>query len=708
MTKVYVNDVEVFMKQGSTALQACEAVGIEVPRFCYHERLSIAGNCRMCLVEIEKTPKPVASCAMPLMEGMKIYTDTPLVKKAREAVLEFLLLNHPLDCPICDQGGECDLQDQALVFGSDRSRFYETKRTVEDKNYGPLVKTIMTRCIHCTRCVRFATEIAGIEDLGATGRGNETEIGTYIGSTMKSELSGNVIDLCPVGALTSKPYAFTSRPWEIKNSNSVDTSDGLGSNIRIDFRGTEVLRILPRLHEDINEEWISDKTRFAYDGLKRQRILHPYESWVHSFPNFYELSWEDVFSKYHDGVSTFLSKDPSSIRMSIGGDSNLETILAAKDLSHTLGIRNLEYKSFNSLLDNTSRNNYSFNGTIGDIENADTCLIINTNPKYDATLLNARLRKRFLKGNFSVGLIGSYTDLTFPFTHIGSSIEALIQVVEGKHSFCKKLMSGSNVRVIFCNEGEVNTFSAEIFYELKDKLASLLLDIKSIKTTLSYLHTGANTVGALDLGISQSVNTTPQVNYFIDSGDYLRINLFSSNIETKFWLKAQNSSPRSRVNTRFLYQGHHVDARRPEPSCMLLLPGAAFTEERSLYVNTEGRCQKANRIFKPAYSIRENWKILRAFGNGSIKEWYSPTYNTYKELITRLEKLVPSVQNLDSLTDSESLTFINNKQMYNKDLLSSFSPLVAQIDNYYTTSFITRASQTMAECSSSFLKKVNF
>ena len=295
MTKVYVNDVEVFMKQGSTALQACEAVGIEVPRFCYHERLSIAGNCRMCLVEIEKTPKPVASCAMPLMEGMKIYTDTPLVKKAREAVLEFLLLNHPLDCPICDQGGECDLQDQALVFGSDRSRFYETKRTVEDKNYGPLVKTIMTRCIHCTRCVRFATEIAGIEDLGATGRGNETEIGTYIGSTMKSELSGNVIDLCPVGALTSKPYAFTSRPWEIKNSNSVDTSDGLGSNIRIDFRGTEVLRILPRLHEDINEEWISDKTRFAYDGLKRQRILHPYESWVHSFPNFYELSWEDVF-----------------------------------------------------------------------------------------------------------------------------------------------------------------------------------------------------------------------------------------------------------------------------------------------------------------------------------------------------------------------------------------------------------------------------
>jgi NADH dehydrogenase (ubiquinone) Fe-S protein 1 len=399
MTKVFVNDIEVLVKRGSTALQACEAVGIEIPRFCYHERLSIAGNCRMCLVEVEKTPKPVASCAMPLMDGMKIYTDTPLVKKAREAVLEFLLLNHPLDCPICDQGGECDLQDQAIVFGSDRSRFYETKRSVEDKNCGPLVKTIMTRCIHCTRCVRFSTEIAGVEDLGTTGRGEDTEIGTYVGKALESELSGNVIDLCPVGALTSKPYAFTSRPWEIRNTNSIDTSDGIGSNTRIDFRGTEILRVLPRFNEEINEEWISDKARFMHDGLKRQRIGSTFQN---KEGKIIATSWKSSLNRV---TSLFSNVDPSKISFTAGGTTNINTLVIMKDFLNKLGVSNYNYSTNDSCSPDLSKD-YLFNGTIADIENSDVCLIINCNPRVEATLLNARLRKRYLQGGFKVAYIG--------------------------------------------------------------------------------------------------------------------------------------------------------------------------------------------------------------------------------------------------------------------------------------------------------------
>jgi NADH dehydrogenase (ubiquinone) Fe-S protein 1 len=441
MTKVFVNDVEVLVKRGSTALQACEAVGIEIPRFCYHERLSIAGNCRMCLVEVEKTPKPVASCAMPLMDGMKIYTDTPLVKKAREAVLEFLLLNHPLDCPICDQGGECDLQDQAIVFGSDRSRFYETKRSVEDKNCGPLVKTIMTRCIHCTRCVRFSTEIAGVEDLGTTGRGEDTEIGTYVGKALESELSGNVIDLCPVGALTSKPYAFTSRPWEIRNTNSIDISDGVGSNTRIDFRGTEILRVLPRFNEEVNEEWISDKARFMYDGLKRQRIGSAYQK---KNGQITATSWRSSLNK----ISSLLSNtDPSKVSFTAGGATNTATLVIMRDFLNKLGVSNCNYSTTNSWTPDLSKD-YLLNGTISDIENSDVCLIVNSNPRAEATLLNARLRKRYLQGGFEVAYVGPHTDLTFPCTHIGTSLVSLEQIAEGKHIFCQTMANAENPMIL--------------------------------------------------------------------------------------------------------------------------------------------------------------------------------------------------------------------------------------------------------------------
>jgi NADH-quinone oxidoreductase chain G len=438
MIKVTVDGTNVFIERGSTVLQACEAIGIEIPRFCYHERLSVAGNCRMCLVEIEKTPKPVASCAMPTMDGMKIFTNTPLVKKAREAVLEFLSLNHPLDCPICDQGGECDLQDQAMLFGSDRSRFYETKRGVEDKNCGPLIKTIMTRCIHCTRCVRFATEIAGVEELGTTGRGRETEIGTYVEKTFKSELSGNIIDLCPVGALTSKPYAFMSRPWELRSTNSIDISDGVGSNIRIDSRGTEILRILPRFNESINEEWISDKARFSYDGLRLQRIESPY---IRKDGQLVPTHWSEAFEVI--GKQLWKSLNNTSTKPRILGliseSIDLKSALILKRWFQLLGA-NFDLKT---ALDNDVKCNlpvnYLQNTPIASIENSDLCLLVGVDPRYEASLLNVRLRKRYLEGGFSVASVGSPLNLTFPCQQLGLGKETFIDICEGYHPFSKQL-----------------------------------------------------------------------------------------------------------------------------------------------------------------------------------------------------------------------------------------------------------------------------
>ena len=671
------------MEEGSTVLQACESVGIEVPRFCYHERLSIAGNCRMCLVEIEKTPKPVASCAMPLMNGMKIYTDTPLVKKARESVLEFLLLNHPLDCPICDQGGECDLQDQALVFGSDRSRFYETKRSVENKNYGPLVKTIMTRCIHCTRCVRFATEIAGIEDLGCTGRGNDTEIGTYIGSTMKSELSGNVIDLCPVGALTSKPYAFTSRPWEIRSTNSIDPTDGLGSNIKIDFRGTEILRVLPRFKEEINEEWIADKIRFSYDGLGRQRILTPLGKKDGSFK---KLDWETALGKTRE---KFHSLDPSKISLSVCGDSNLETLVTAYDFLNKIGVTNRQYGNIADTNVSDNSYSYSFNEGIQNIENVDTCLIVNTNPRHDATLLNARLRKRFLKGGFNVALVGSYNNLTFPVQQLGTSLSSLNQIAEGKHSFCKVLANSSNPRIIFCGDN-LNSDELNFFKGVQHKLE------RFFPGSFSFLSTSCNAVGSLDLGFKTKASTQPSLQYIIDNDDST---ILSKSVDTNsIWSKILPSS-----NSTKIYQGHHGDICA-DSKADYILPGASFVEERSLFVNTEGRNQKTGRVYKTRFSVRENWKILKAIGSTLLE------YCSYKELNDRVAILNPGVLSLGKVSndstngDLNSLYSTNYKNIYN----IGYKPLASKLDNYYTTNTTTRASETMAECSSVFVQKFNF
>src|SRR6516225_12375150 len=441
MPKLSIDGLEVEVPANTTILQACEHAGIEVAHFCYHERLAIAGNCRMCLVEVEKSPKPIASCAMPVTDGMVVHTKSAKAVKAQKGVMEFLLINHPLDCPICDQGGECDLQDQAMAYGFDRSRFEENKRAVRDKDFGPLVKTEMTRCIHCTRCIRFLTEIAGVEELGATGRGEDMEISTYIERALGSELSANIIDLCPVGALTSKPYAFVARPWELQKTESVDVLDAVGSSIRIDSRGSQVLRVLPRLNEVVNEEWISDKTRFATDGLVRGRLDRPY---IRRDGRLCEVEWREAL----DLVADRLRAVPGERVAAIAGDlCDAESMFAVKELLSELGAVSLDCRQDGAKLDPHSRAGYLFNTTIAGIERADACLLVGTNPRWEAPLVNARLRKRFLQGNFRVAAIGPTLDLTFPVEMLGAGAETLNALAQGNHPWAGRLQKAKNAMI---------------------------------------------------------------------------------------------------------------------------------------------------------------------------------------------------------------------------------------------------------------------
>jgi NADH dehydrogenase (ubiquinone) Fe-S protein 1 len=504
MLKIHVNNIELFVKPNSTVLEACEAIGIEIPRFCYHENLSIAGNCRMCLVEVEKSPKPVVSCAMPVMQGMKIFTNTPLVKKAREGVLEFLLLNHPLDCPICDQGGECDLQDQAMLFGNDRSRFYSFKRSVEDKNVGPLIKTIMTRCIHCTRCVRFATEIAGIEDLGTTSRGTHTEIGTYIEKVFQSELSGNVIDLCPVGALTSKPYAFTSRPWELKVSESIDLTDGIGSNIRIDFKETEIMRILPRFNEEINSEWISNKTRFFFDGLKHNRLSKPYVSIkTPFFKKFQSSNWEFALSKIGSRINKISSENIVGV---CGLNTDLETQITFKEFINSLGSEKFGFETvFNTNADFSSQ--YKFNKSLLAIQNTDLCLLIGTNPRYEGSLLNVHLRKKMLESKFKVAYIGTSLNLTYTAEHLGLGVKVLKEIfVDEKHPFINEFRNAKNPLIII-GSSILKRKDSKVIISLLNSISNKnIFSCSSYKNntncdSLNFLSTESNQFGALELGL---------------------------------------------------------------------------------------------------------------------------------------------------------------------------------------------------------------
>ncbi|CAH8468838.1 unnamed protein product [Heterobilharzia americana] len=635
--EVLVDGKPVLCEPGMTILQACALAGVQIPRFCYHERLSIAGNCRMCLVEVEKSLKPVASCAMPVMRGMSIKTDSEVTRKAREGVMEFLLVNHPLDCPICDQGGECDLQDQSMNFGSDRSRFVDNrftgKRAVEDKNLGPLIKTIMTRCIHCTRCVRFANEVAGVPDLGTTGRGSSLQIGTYIDKPFFSELSGNVIDLCPVGALTSKPYAFTARPWETRRIESIDVMDAIGANIVVSMRTNQVLRIIPRLNEDVNEEWLADKSRFSYDGLSRQRLVIPL---VRESGKLINSSWEDALVKTTDKLLTLYQPSDEMIPVAnqvaglVGPFVDAEAMTALKDLVNRFNSELVcTEESFPS--DSVDlRSNYLFNSHIAGVEDADLVLLIGTNPRYEAPLLNARLRKCWVHNDLEIVSLGPKVDLTYDYEHLGDQLEALQLLATGKHPLNERLNSSSHPIIILGSECLQRSDAKAIHNAVRHIAANLKKSKKLDYQVFNILHRYASQVAALDLGYTPGCElikkAKPKILFLLGADRSL--------------ITRQDLAPDSMI----IYVGHHGDAGATMAD--IVLPASAYTEKDSIYANTEGRAQQTRLAVVPPGLGREDWKIFRA-----IAEVAGVTlpYDTLDQLRVRIGEIAPGLLNFNTV-----------------------------------------------------------
>ena len=675
MPKLTIDGIEVEVEPGTSVLQACEQIGIEVPRFCYHERLSVPANCRMCLVEMEKAPKPVASCAMPCGEGMVIKTNTELVHKARKGVMEFLLINHPLDCPICDQGGECDLQDQAMGYGFDRSRFQENKRAVKDKYLGPLIKTIMTRCIHCTRCIRFADEIAGVPELGATGRGEHMEIGTYIEQAISSELSGNLIDVCPVGALTSKPYAFTTRPWELRKTETIDVMDAVGSNIRVDTRGPEVMRVIPRLNEDVNEEWLADKSRFSYDGLKRQRLDRPY---VRKDGKLQPATWAEAFA----AIAAKVKGVPGDRIAALAGDLvDAESMVALKDLVEGLGSKNLDCRQDGAVFDTSARAGYLFNTTIAGIEKADAILLIGTNPRWEATLINARIRKRYLMGGLKVGVIGQQLDMTYPTTYLGAGPQTLQDVVDGKHAFSDVLKNAKRPMLIL-GAGALRRADGPAIHALARQLAESFNLIQDDWNGFNVLHTAAARVGGLEMGFlpGQGGKGTADILTAASAGQ----------IDVVYLLGADEIDTAKLGKAFVIYQGHHGD--RGAHRADVILPGAAYTEKNGLYVNTEGRVQMARMAAFPLGEAREDWKIIRALGE---QLGVKLPYDSLSQVRKRLAETSPVFRSIEALVAAEWGPFGRTGTIEN----APFEPV---IENYYMTDPISRASATMAKCTETF------
>jgi NADH-quinone oxidoreductase subunit G len=672
MPKVTVDGVEIEVAPGMTVLQACEQAGKEIPRFCYHERLSIAGNCRMCLVEVSPgPPKPAASCAMPVAEGQQIKTDSPMVKKARRGVMEMLLINHPLDCPICDQGGECDLQDQALFYGFDRSRFAENKRAVKDKDFGPLVKTQMTRCIHCTRCIRFATEVAGVEEIGATGRGEDMEITTTIGKILTSELSGNIIDLCPVGALTSKPFAFTARPWELRKTESVDVLDAVGSNIRVDARGSEVMRVLPRLNEDINEEWLSDKSRFAYDGLKRQRLDRPY---VRDGGKLLEVTWDEAFARIADKVKGL---DGSRIAAIAGDLADCESMLALRDLMKALDSPNIDCRQDGTRLDGKVRASYIFNTTIAGIDAADAALIIGSNVRTEAAIVNSRIRKRWLQGGYPVGVIGAPVDLTYRTQNLGAGPRSLTDLLEGRHEFAKVLEAAERPMIILGSGAVARPDGAAVLASAR-AVAEKFGAVKEGWNGFNLLQRVASRVGGLDLGLVPGPGGR-DVAGIVSGAAAGDIGLV--------WLLGADEIPMDGLGSAFVvYQGHHGDAGAHRAD--VILPGAAYTEKNATYVSTEGRVQRANAAHFPPGAAREDWAILRAFSAVIGK---TLPYNTLAQVRAHLIMANPVFAAVDDIVPAQWQDFGAPGAM-------TESPFTYPIGNFYMTDPISRASVTMARC----------
>ena len=667
MFKLKVNDIEVEVEEGLTVLQACEKAGVEIPRFCYHEKLSIAGNCRMCLVEMEKSPKPIASCAMPAADGMVIKTNTPKIEKSRKGVMEFLLANHPLDCPVCDQGGECDLQDQSMFYGIDKSRFKENKRAVPDKNMGPLIKTQMTRCIHCTRCIRFATEIAGVPELGAIGRGEDMQITTYLEKSMQSELSGNVVDLCPVGALTSKPYVFEARPWELKKTETIDVMDAVGSNIRVDTYDWEVKRVLPIINEDINEEWISDKTRYACDGLLNQRLDIPYIKYNNKFE---KASWDEVYKIIKSKIEN-TKKD--KICGFVGDLTNMEASFIFKEFfDRTIDTNKYESRSCKSFINSSVRENYLFNSTINGIEETDLILLIGTNPRFEATILNARIRKAYLNNNTKIFSLNDIGDLTYPYQSLDGKTQTIKDIIENKNEISKNILE-SKKPLIILGESFLKSKSANyLFNSLKEFL------FKNNKLTnewnpLNILSTDAATVGSFDLDI-------------IDESNELIKELNENKFEI-IYLLGQDNLNFNKKDEFVIYQGSHGD--KGAEIADIILPGAAYTEQSGHYTNLEGKIQKAFKASYPPGDAKEDWQIINEIAE---------TMNNRK-LFNDKEELESSMFNYLKLKKEKKSNLIKNidqNEFENENLKIEFK-------NYYFSNVITRASKTMFNCNNSKL-----
>ncbi|MBV9829938.1 MAG: NADH-quinone oxidoreductase subunit G [Alphaproteobacteria bacterium] len=678
MPKVTVDGQELEVPNGTTILQACQQAGAEIPHFCYHERLAIAGNCRMCLVEVEKSPKPVASCAMPVAEGNVIHTQSERAKSARHAVMEMLLLNHPLDCPICDQGGECDLQDQAMAYGFDRGRFQENKRAVKDKDFGPLVATSMTRCIHCTRCIRFLTEIGGVEELGATGRGEAMEITTYVEQALGSEMSANIIDLCPVGALTSKPYAFVARPWELRKTESADVLDAVGSNIRIDSRGAQVLRVLPRLNEEINEEWISDKTRFAHDGLTQRRLDRP---WIRRGGRLVAADWREALDLIADRLRTV----PGERVAAIAGDlCEAESMFALRELMHGLGSSNIDCRQDGAKLGGTSRASYLFNTTIAGIEEADAALLIGTNPRWEAPIINARLRKRYLRGGFKVAAVGPKLNLTFPVEALGESGVALTGLAGGKHDWGQVLRDAKAPMLILGSGAMARTDGASVLGTARIIAESFGM-VGTGRSGFNVLHRAASRVAGLDMGFLPGEGGK-------DTGGILE-GCRSGAIEVLYLLGADELDLSDTGSAFVIYQGHHGD--RGAARADVVLPGCAYTEKDGTYVNTEGRAQYGRRAVFPPGEAREDWAIIRAL-SGALGR--ALPFDSLRELRAQLRAAHSSFAHIDEIVAAEWGMFGPS------DALTTVedTPFVYPLTDFYRSDPISRASKTMRECSELF------
>jgi NADH-quinone oxidoreductase subunit G len=680
MPKIKIDGVELDVENGLTLLQACEQAGAEVPRFCFHDRLSIAGNCRMCLVEVKGgPPKPQASCAMsvndlrpgPNGEPPEVFTKTPMVKKAREGVMEFLLINHPLDCPVCDQGGECDLQDQAMAYGKSTNRFAENKRAIENKYLGPLVKTEMTRCIQCTRCVRFTTEVAGIEEMGATGRGEDMEITTYLDKAISSELQGNIIDLCPVGALTSMPYEFKARSWELRKTETIDVMDAVGSNIRVDVRGREVMRILPRTHEDVNEEWISDKTRFVWDGLKTQRLDQPY---VRDFGKLRPATWPEAMARIASKMKT-VSADKVGIL--VGDLVSAEEAFSLKELAMKLGVNNIDCRQDGtSLGEHGGRAGYLFNSTIAGIEEADAIMLIGTNPRLEAPVLNARIRKRSLKGGCLIGVIGEQADLTYTYNYLGAGPESLQQFVE--HAAISK-----EKPMLIVGQGALARPDGAAVLAMVYKACGAMGVIKEGWNGFNILHTAAGRVGALDvcaLPGQGGLNTTAML-----------AAAAKNSLDVLFLAGADEIDTTNLGTTFVVYMGTHGDAGANRAD--VILPGAAYTEKSATYVNTEGRPQMTSRAAFPPGDAREDWAIIRALSDhlGATLPW-----NNLEELRAAMYKIAPQLASLDSIVKADAAALAELANVKGK---TTAAPFQSPVKDFYFTNPIARASKVMAECS---------